>query len=183
VRHDASDLFSRSDEGEIRVNEETPRSEPDRLKDDTSQRVETKLQANEPGASTKDAPPIEVGHGPLVELVSDVVDNKIAVSESSRDEAERFRRLAEDARVVGDQHREALEAVRQERELLRQNAEDARTAAEDARHAAEEARHAVVESVRATADSLAATLEQMRALEEMRKTLREIRDLNTRDVN
>ena len=45
-----------------------------------------------------------------------MTESHLLSAESGRNEAEEFRRLAEEARVVRDQHREALELVRQERE-------------------------------------------------------------------
>lgn len=46
------------------------------------------------------------------------VDTRLGVNESRREEAEHFRRLAEEARERRDQHREALEVIRQEQEQL-----------------------------------------------------------------
>ena len=120
------------------------------------------------------------------------IANDRVATEVARDEAEEFRRLAEEAREVRDHHREALEAIRQERELHRDTAETARSASEEARIAAETARtsseeargatdaarQAVVEAVRTTADALNVSLEQMRVVEEMRRTLRAIQDVN-----
>jgi len=103
--------------------------------------------------------------------------------EAARNEAEQVRQLAEDARDVRDQQREALEAIRQEHEQLRDTAETARATNEQNRGAAEAARHAVVDGVRATADTLDATLEHMKVVEEMRRTLRDIRDVHKLDSN
>jgi hypothetical protein len=51
-------------------------------------------------------------------LAVQVIYERGTIAEADRNEAEGFRRLAEEAREVRDHHREALETIRQQQERL-----------------------------------------------------------------
>lgn len=95
------------------------------------------------------------------------------LAESPTNEAERFRRLAEDAREFREQQREAAETMRQDQDRLRDVAETARSAAEAGRVAAAVSRQTELIAVHATAEALQVTLEHLKMVEQLRRALRE----------
>ena len=100
-------------------------------------------------------------------------DEHHASSAAANAEAERSRRMAEDAREIAEAGRQQRETERQMGERRRESNEAAHAAAEDERAVDERIRNTAMMTLGATAELLQLTLQRMEAVEQLRRALRD----------